>query len=170
MTISIIAAMSKNRVIGFKNKLPWKLPADLNRFKKITMGKPIIMGQTTFHSIGKPLPGRINIILTRDFNFSHKECFVAHSIEEALSIAFRFTENGEVMICGGESVYRQFLPIAEKMYLTLIEENFEGDAFFPYFDYKEWQEVERIKNEPDEKNPYEYFFITLKRDRGKINL
>jgi dihydrofolate reductase len=170
MIISIIAAMSKNNVIGFKNKLPWKLPADLNRFKKITMGRPIIMGQKTFQSIGKPLPGRINIVLTRDPNFYYNDCFVVHSIEESLDTAFRFAESDEVMICGGESVYKQFLPLAEKMYLTLIEKDFTGDAFFPDFNYREWEEVEKIENKPDEKNPYKYFFITLIRNRNKINL
>lgn len=160
MIISIIVAMGRNRVIGIKNALPWKLPADMEHFRQLTMGKPVIIGQKTFESIGNPLPGRTNIILTLDKDFAPPGCQVAHSIEEALEIAKDFKE---VMICGGASVYKQFLPIAGRLYLTLIKEDFEGDAFFPEFDWNDWEEIERIENEPDKNNPYQYTFLTLKR-------
>ena len=163
MPISIIAALAKNRVIGKDNKLPWNLPADLKHFKELTLGKPVIMGQKTFESIGKPLPGRTNIILTLDKNFKPQGCVVAHSIEEVLKKA---ADSNEVMICGGASVYKQFLPLAHKMYLTLIDADFEGDAYFPEFNWADWQEVERVENEPDKENSYKYIFITLKRKNG----
>ena len=152
--------MGRNRVIGIKNTLPWKLPADMVRFRQLTMGKPVIMGQKTFESIGKPLPGRTNIILTLDKNFAPSGCQVALSIEDTLEIAKDFKE---VMICGGESIYRQFLPLAYRMYLTLIEGDFKGDAYFPEFNYNDWEEIERIENKPDKDNPYQYTFLTLQR-------
>ncbi len=163
MIVSIIVAMGKERVIGIKNALPWKLPADMEHFRRLTDKKPLIMGQKTFESIGKALPGRINIVLTLDKNFQASDCLVAHSIEEALQIA---KEKGEeVMICGGFSVYKQFLPLADRMYLTLIEGDFDGDAFFPEFDWKDWKELERIENQPDKNNHYKYTFITLQRKK-----
>lgn len=162
MTISIIAAFGNNRVIGKNNKLPWNLPADLQHFKELTLGKPIIMGQRTFESIGKPLPGRINIVLSQDPNFNPPGCIVARSIQEALEAARPFEE---VMICGGASVYKQFLPLADRMYLTLIDAEFEGDTFFPEFSWQDWQEKEKIENQPDKENPYKYTFITLERKK-----
>ena len=163
MTISIIAALSHNRVIGKNNKLPWNLPADLQRFKELTLGKPIIIGQRTFESIGKPLPERTNIVLSQDPNFNPPGCIVVRSIEEALKAVLSFRE---VMICGGASVYKQFLPLADKMYLTLIEGDFEGDAYFPEFDWADWQEIDRIENQPDQANPYKYIFLTLERKKS----
>ncbi len=153
MIISIIVAMGNNRVIGKNNKLPWDLPADMDHFKKLTLGKPVIMGQRTFESIGKALPGRTNIILSQDKNFKAEDCIVAYSIEEALEKGKSFPE---VMICGGVSVYKQFLPLADRMYLTLIKDDFEGDAFFPEFDWQDWQEVEREDRD-------KYSFVTLER-------
>ena len=164
MIISIIAAIGNNWVIGKNNKIPWNLPEDMEHFKKLTLGKPVIIGQRTFQSIGKPLSGRTNIILTKDDNFKQEGCLIANSIEEALKAAGNAEE---VMICGGESVYRQFLPLANRMYLTLVEGDYEGDAFFPEFDYKDWNETERIKNEPDKDNPYKYSFVTLERKKHK---
>ncbi len=167
MIISIIAAMSKGRVIGNNNRLPWNLPADMEHFRKMTKGKPIIMGQRTFESIGKALPGRINIVLTFDENFQAPDCLIARSIEEALQTA-KNQGAKELMICGGVSVYKQFLPLSYRMYLTLIEGDFEGDAFFPEFDYNDWQEAERIENQPDKKNLYKYSFVTLERKNETI--
>lgn len=164
MIISIIVAIAKNRVIGNKNALPWKLPADMEHFRQLTAGKPIIMGQKTFESIGKALPGRTNIVLTLDKSFEAPNCLVANSIEEAIEIA-RKEDRGEVMIAGGVSVYKQFLLLVDRMYLTLIEGDFEGDAFFPEFDWNDWQEIERIENEPDKENPYKYTFLTLERKK-----
>jgi dihydrofolate reductase len=160
MTISIIAALAKNRIIGKNNKLPWNLPADLKHFKKLTLGKPIIMGQKTFESIGRPLPGRANIILSLDENFKPQGCIVANSIEEVLKI---LEHEKEIMIAGGASIYKQFLPLANKMYLTLIDANFEGDTYFPEFNWEDWEVIERIENQSDKENPYKYTFLTLQR-------
>lgn len=160
MIVSIIAALANNRVIGNNNKLPWKLPSDMARFRQLTAGKPLIMGQKTFESIGSALPGRKNIILTLDHNFQAPNCVIAHSIKEALE-AVEGAE--EAMICGGSSVYEQFLPLAGRMYLTLIEGDFAGDAFFPEFDYADWREKERIENQPDKENPYKYTFLVLEK-------
>ncbi len=165
MMISIIVAIGNNRVIGIKNALPWKLPADMEHFRQLTAQKPLIMGQKTFESIGKALPGRTNIVLTLDKNFQASDCLIAHSMEEALRIA---KEKGEeVMICGGVSVYKQFLPLADRMYLTLIDGDFEGDAFFPEFDWNDWKEIERIDNASDGNNPYPYSFITLEKAKAE---
>lgn len=162
MVISIIAALAKNRVIGKNNKLPWHLPADFQHFKKLTLGKPVVMGQKTFESIGKPLSGRTNIILSLDENFSPEGCVIVRSIEEALKAA---GDSEEVMICGGASVYKQFLPLAHKMYLTLIDEDFEGDTYFPEFDWEDWQETDRAENQLDKESPYKYTFVTLRRKK-----
>ena len=158
--ISIIAAIGNNWVVGINNKLPWDLPADMEHFRQKTRGKPVIMGQKTFESIGKPLPDRTNIVLTLDKNFHPQGCIVAHSIAQALGAAKDFEE---VMICGGVSIYKQFLPLADRMYLTRIEGDFEGDAFFPAFNWEDWKEVERVEHEADDDNPYKYSFITLEK-------
>jgi len=161
MTISIIVAIANNWVIGCKNALPWHLPSDMRHFHQLTMGKPVIMGQKTFESIGKPLPGRTNIIITFDKSYTAPGCIVAHSIEESLATA---KNSDEVMIIGGASIYKQFLPLANRLYLTLIEADIEGaDAFFPEFDYSDWNEIERVKNESDKENQYPYTFLTLER-------
>ena len=160
MIISIIAAMGKNRVIGKGNALPWKLPADMKHFQDITKGKPVIMGRKTFESIGKPLPNRINIIITRDENYKVDGCIVAHSIDEALKAA---GSPEEVMIIGGAQVYKEFLPRANKMYLTLIEADFEGDAYFPKYNVEEWEEIAYEEHERDKDNQYNYRFLVLRR-------
>ena len=159
-TISIIVAIGNNLVVGKDNKLPWNLPADLAHFKRETLGKPVIMGQRTFESIGKPLPGRTNVILTLDKTFCFPGCIVANSIDEALD---KLKDFEEVMIIGGVSIYKQFLPLADRMYLTLIKGDFDGDAFFPEFDWADWEEKERIDNVPDKDNPYPYSFLILQR-------
>ena len=160
MIISIIVAIGNNRVIGTKNFLPWKLPADMKHFRELTIGKPIIMGQRTFESIGKPLAGRTNIILTKDINFRQQGCIIAHSIKEVMD---KVKGNEEVTIVGGASIYEQFLPLANRMYLTLIHHDFSGDAYFPEFDWDDWKETERIENQPDKENPYKYAFVTLEK-------
>src|SRR3989344_2366319 len=162
MIISMISAIAENRVIGNKNSLPWHLPADFKYFKAQTLNKPIVMGLKTFESIGsKPLPNRKNIILNNNPNYKIPEnCFLARSIEEALEM----TKNeDEVMICGGASVYRQFLPLVDRLYLTYIHQNFEGDTLFPEFNINEWKEISREDHEPDEKNKYSYSFVVLER-------
>jgi len=160
MLISIIAALGKNNVIGKDNKIPWHLPADFLYFKKMTLGKPIIMGEKTFESIGKALPDRKNIILSQDKNYNAPGCVMADSIEAALAAA---GEAPEVMICGGASVYQQFLPKAKKLYLTYIDHEFQGDTFFPEFDIKEWKEISRENHAKDAKNPHGYSFVVLER-------
>ncbi|MDO8436032.1 MAG: dihydrofolate reductase [bacterium] len=165
MLISIIVAIGNNQVIGIKNSLPWNLPADMEHFRSLTVGKPIIMGQKTFESIGKALPLRTNIILTLDKSFHAPNCITAYSIDEALQIA-QNTGAKEVMICGGVSIYKQFLPLAGRLYLTFIDGNFEGDAYFPEFDYNEWEEVERVSNEPDKNNAYRYSFVVLQKKKN----
>ena len=159
MIISLIAAMGKNRVIGKDNSLPWKLPEDMKRFKEITSGKPVIMGRKTFESIGRPLPNRLNIIITRDKNYKAEGCIVVHSINEALKAA---EGNSEVMIIGGEQIFREFLPMANRMYLTLIDEDFEGDAYFPEYNKNEWKEVHRGEHKNDN---YKYAFVNLERKK-----
>ena len=163
MKISIIVAMTKDKVIGQGNKLPWHIPEDLQHFKAITMGKPMIMGRGTFDSMGRrPLPGRKTIILTRDRNFSdvglhssHPYChpraggdpgyIVVDSIEKALLAAGDATE---IMIVGGANIYKQFLPMAEKMYLSIIHKNYAGDIFFPEYDTTQWRVVaEEVKTD-----------------------
>ncbi len=171
MIISIIAAVGNNRVIGNKNRLPWDLPADMEHFRKLTKGKPIIMGSLTFESIGKALPGRDNIVLTKDSNYKAPGCKIAHSLEEALLLAENSPfckKTKEVMICGGASVYKQYLPRADRMYLTVIKGDFEGDSFFPEFDTKEWEEKEKTSFKADENNPYRYSFLTLERKASKL--
>ena len=160
MNISIIVAMATNRVIGHENRLPWHLPADLQHFKRITMGKPILMGRKTWESIGRPLPGRTNIVITRDVSYSADGCVVVHSLDAALEAA---RDNDEIMVIGGAEFYRQVLPRASTLYLTLVDGEFEGDAFFPEIDENEWLEVERSDHGQDEKNPHAYSFIRLER-------
>jgi dihydrofolate reductase len=160
--ISIIAAIGNNNVIGCKNSLPWHLPADLNYFKEKTLGKTIVMGQKTFESVGsKPLPGRKTIILNNNENYKAPEgCKIARSIDELVEMT---KEEGEIMICGGASVYRQFMPLAHRLYITFIHGDFEGDTFFPEIDKEQWKEVKRTDNKADDKNAYDYSFVIFER-------
>ena len=160
MIISIIAGMDKNRLIGQGNRLPWRLPADMKHFRRHTLGKPVLMGRKTFESIGKPLPKRRNIILTRDLDYQAEGCVVTYSVEEALDTAAGCEE---IMVIGGASIYELFLPQADRLYLTYIHGCFEGDVYFPAFDIANWQEVKRVDRQPDEKNPHPYSFLFLHR-------
>ena len=160
MKISIVVAMAANRVIGNNNQLPWHLPADLKHFKQTTMGKPILMGRKTWESIGRPLPGRTNIVITRDENYAAPGCLVVHSVEAAMQAA---EQQDEVMVIGGAEFYNQVLPRTDTIYLTRIHQDFEGDTFFPELDEAEWQEVERVDCDADDRNPYAYSFIRLNR-------
>ena len=159
MIISLIAAIGKNWVIGKDNYLPWKLPEDMKRFKELTSGKPVIMGRKTFESIGRPLPNRKNIIITRDKNYKAGGCIVVHSAEEALKAA---QGNKEVMVIGGEQIFREFLPRASKMYLTFIEKEFEGDAYFPKYNKGEWKEVHK---EEQKSANYKFVFVSFERKK-----
>lgn len=163
VTLSIIVAMSDDRVIGLDNKLPWHLPADLQWFRRHTLGKTVVMGRKTFESIGKALPGRTNIVVTHEVGFEAPGCKVVHSIDAALAAAAQ--EGDEVMVMGGASFYAQLLPRADRMYLTLVHGCFAGDAWFPRYVDAEWRSVERSDHEPDEKNPYPYSFLIMERIR-----
>ena len=161
MKISLIWAMDKNRLIGVENSLPWKLPADMQWFRQHTLGKPILMGRKTFESFGsRPLPQRTNIIVTRDDNYQAEGAVVTTSIDDALKAA---GDVDEVMVIGGASFYAQMLDHADTLYITEVQGEFEGDAWFPEFDSAQWSEVDRVIHPVDEKNPYECQFITLKR-------
>lgn len=157
--ISIVAAVAeKNRAIGKDNKLLWHIPEDLKRFKQITSGHVVVMGQKTFESLGKPLPNRTNIIISNNSNFSSQNVIVAGSIEKSLEKA-KEIEKEEIFICGGGSIYRQFMPLAGKLYLTIVEGNFEADTFFP--DYAEFKKTIREEKRSDGK--YNYKFVELIR-------
>ncbi|WJW75894.1 type 3 dihydrofolate reductase [Thiohalobacter sp. IOR34] len=157
--LSLILAMDRNRVIGKDNALPWHLPADLQYFKRMTMGKPILMGRKTHESIGRPLPGRQNIVISSNPAFEAPGCTVVHSLDEALEAA---GGAGEIMVIGGTRLFEQVLDRADRIYLTLIDHAFEGDTWFPELDAG-WVEVSREDHAPDEKNPWPYSFILLER-------
>jgi len=137
---ALVAALARNRVIGVGNRLPWRLPEDLARFKRLTMGAPVIMGRKTRESIGRPLPGRRNIVVTRAPEASWEGCVVAHSLADALALA---RDAGEAFVIGGAELYAQALPGADRLYLTLIDADYAGDAWFPEFDAAAWREVAR---------------------------
>jgi len=160
MLISLIAAMDRNRVIGTDNRLPWHLPADLRHFKQVTMGKPILMGRATYESIGRPLPGRHNIVVTRDQGFPAEGCTVVHSLDQALAAGRPYPE---LVVIGGSSFYAQLMPVVRRMYLTLIDAEFEGDTFFPAYQPADWRETARSDFAPDGANPYSYSFVVLER-------
>lgn len=161
MTLSLIWAMADNRVIGIDNRLPWKLPADMQWFRQNTLGKPIIMGRLTFESFGaKPLPGRRNIIISRNPTYAADGIETYPSLEEALNAT---QDDDETMVIGGMSIYQQALPLADRLYMTLVHAQVEGDAWFPEFDLHQWRETERRDFPADENNPYPYSFVVLNR-------
>ncbi|WP_348771888.1 type 3 dihydrofolate reductase [Pseudoalteromonas sp. MMG013] len=161
MIISMIAAMADNRVIGQGNKMPWHLPADLQHFKRVTLNKPVIMGRKTFESIGRPLPNRRNIIISRNLDYNAQGTEVVTSADAALALV---EGEAEVMIIGGGLVYEQFLPLCERLYLTFIDLTVEGDTCFPdYEKIGEWQVMETQHNEADDKNIYSHKFVTLQK-------
>ena len=161
MKISLIVAMASNRVIGLNNKMPWHLSADLKKFKKITMGSPILMGRKTHESIGKPLPGRANIIISRNLDYRQEGCLVFNDLKTALDQTCTNAE--EIFVIGGSDLYEAILPMADAIYLTLINKVFEGDTFFPEIDFNVWSEVERedIKDDPDA--VFSYSFLKLEK-------
>ena len=157
--IQFIVAYDKNRVIGKNNDLPWKLPADLAYFKKVTMGSTVVMGRKTFESIGKPLPGRKNIVITNQTGYKAEGCEVIHSIDELLHV------NSELFIIGGATIFEQALPYAQKLYITYIDEEFEGDTYFPEIDFDNWNLIAEEKGIKDEKNIYDYYFQVYERSK-----
>ncbi len=160
MRLSIIVAMDDQQLIGKDNALPWHLPADLAYFKKATTGKTVLMGRKTHESIGRALPNRRNVVISRNADFQAEGCEVVASIDEALALA---KDDEEVMVMGGASFYQQMLPSADRLYITQIEGTFEGDAHFPEFERSAFVEVARESHTPDEKNPHTYHFIILDR-------
>jgi dihydrofolate reductase len=163
MDIAIIAAMAQNRVIGLNNQMPWHLPADLKRFKRLTMGHPIIMGRKTFEAIGRVLPGRSNIIITRNPDYQQTGCLVFNDIDSALAAACQNSET--VFVIGGAELYNLFLPLANSLYLTEIQQSFAGDTFFPEINLAGWREVEREEVNDDPEVAFSYSFIKYSKLR-----
>jgi dihydrofolate reductase len=162
--LSLIVAMDRNRLIGRNNELPWHLPADLKHFKTLTMGHHMIMGRKTFESIGRPLPGRVSIVITRNREYVRPDIVIVHTLDEALAA---LPPRGESFIIGGSDVFRASLPLADRLYVTVIEHEFDGDTFFPEIS-NEWREVSRQDHAPDEKNLYRYSFLTLEREAAAV--
>lgn len=160
--VSVIAAIAKNRALGKSNKLPWYLPEDLKRFKKLTLGHPVIMGRKTYQSIGQPLPARTNIVVTRNPNFKAPGCLIVRSLEEAVRVAKK-KDRKKIFIIGGASVYRQALALADRIYLTRIRQNFPGDVFFPQIKASDWQLVSCQSFPKDSQNSYPYDFCLFKK-------
>lgn len=160
--INIIVATANNGVIGKDGTLPWRLPADLAHFKDVTMGHPIIMGRNTYESIGRPLPGRTNIVITRNPDFAAEGCVIAGSLDEAFKKAEISEGSDEIFIIGGELVYIAALPLAQRIFLTKINADIAGDKFFK-FDRTEWQQKSAEHHKADELNPYNYEFAVLEK-------
>jgi dihydrofolate reductase len=159
--ISFLVAMDKNQVIGKDNELPWHLPADLAYFKRVTMGHSIIMGRKTHDSIGRALPGRKNIILTRNLEYQAPGCEVLHTLGEVKEL--NNETNDELFVIGGAELFKELFPIADRLYITHIYADFEGDTFFPSLNWKEWKVTSREQGIRDEKNPYDYEFVVYDR-------
>tara|TARA_B110000967_G_C18761836_1_gene498278 strand:- start:203 stop:706 length:504 start_codon:yes stop_codon:yes gene_type:complete len=162
MKISLIVAVSRNGVIGVDNQLPWHLPEDLKYFKSVTMGKPIIMGRKTYDSIGRPLPGRTNIVITRDSSWQAEGVEVAQTLAQAMTLGRLACANAgadEAMVIGGEQIYRMTLPAADRLYLTEVQAEVEGDAFFPEFEIKQWQQVSEQLPELTDTHPYRFLIL-----------
>jgi len=186
MSISLIWAMTDDRVIGIRNRLPWRLPADMKWFRQHTLGKTVIMGRSTFESLAKkPLPDRQNIVISKQTDYQADKVTVASSVEGAIALADdgsikngsikngslnnssvkngSVNDSSEIMIIGGASLYAQTLDMADTLYITLVHAQIEGDAWFPEFDMSQWQEIERHDCDSDDKNPYAHSFIIMKR-------
>ena len=161
-TICHMLAMDRSRAIGKNNDLPWRLPADMAYFRKHTIGKPVLMGRKTFDSMGKALPKRENIVVTRDPGFQAENCCVFHDLEEAIQY-FKNGPNEELMIIGGAEIFRQTLPIADKLYVTEIDHEFDGDTFYPDIPPSEWKVEKRAKGTVDEENKYPHEFVVYTR-------
>lgn len=167
VSLSLICALAENRVIGHENQLPWRLPRDLAYFKSITLGHPIIMGRKTFDSIGRALPGRTNIVVSRQEDWAAEGVTSVNTLTDAFHCAAeqaRKSGVAEIMLIGGASLYEQALPLARRLYLTEVHASIPGDAFFPEFSSDEWQEVSREEFDADEKNQFPHAFVVYERD------
>lgn len=162
MRISLIVAMDERRGIGYRGQLPWHLPADLRRFKSLTMGHSLVMGRKTYESIGRSLPGRTMIVLTRDRDYNAPGCLLAHSLEEALEIA-RQSGDDEVFVIGGGEVFEQALPLADRIYLTRVHAVFEADTYFPEYNPGGWVVLETADQHADEDHQQSFTTIVLER-------
>lgn len=160
MNLALIVALSENYCIGVENTLPWRQSDDLKHFKAITSTHPVIMGRKTFESIGKALPNRRNIVITRNSNYSAPGCEIVNSLEHAIALV---EHEATVFIIGGAQLFEQAMPLVDTMYLTWIHADIQGDCFFPQWDDAQWQEVRRESHQADDKNQYDYSFVTLKR-------
>ncbi len=160
MKLSLVVAMDKNRVIGIDGGLPWHLSSDLKYFRDITMGKPIIMGRKTHESIGRPLPGRRNIVVTRNKSFEAEGCDVVTSLDAALEL---IADEPEAMMIGGASLYLDTLPVADQLYMTEVHAEVQGDTWFPEIDPEQWQELSRTSFLANEKNDHDYSFVVYER-------
>jgi dihydrofolate reductase len=158
--IAFVVARDRHGVIGKDGRLPWRLPDDMRHVRELTVGKPLIMGRRTFDSIGKPLPNRTSIVLTRDPAFRCDGCLVAHTTEEALALA---GDAPEVIVFGGAGVFKDFLPRADRIYLTEVDTHAEGDTYFPTLDPRQWHEVDRRLHPADGRHPFAFSFVTLER-------
>jgi dihydrofolate reductase len=169
MIVSLIVAVSENGVIGYQGGIPWRLPADLKLFKQTTMGHTLIVGRKTYESIGRPLPGRRMMVLTRQQDYLAEGCQVVDGLPEALELAQLQGEN-EAFVAGGAQVYAQALPLADRIYWTQVHTEVEGDTFFPEFDRDEWEEQERMDFSADERHEYSFTFnlLTRKEDSSKL--
>jgi dihydrofolate reductase len=169
MRVSLVVAMTPERVIGKGGTLPWRLPADMRHFRRLTMGHPVLMGRRTYESIGAPLQGRINIVLSRDEGLSIPGGVVARTPEQALTLARAAVASpgsegtGEIMVIGGAAIYAAFLSQATRLYITLVDAHLEGDTYFPSLEPADWLEVERSEHAADERNPYACTFLILER-------
>lgn len=164
--LSIIVAVSENGVIGKDNQLLWKLSADLMYFKNLTTNHVVIMGRKTYESIGKPLPNRINIVISSNNSFRAEGVEIVSSLEKAIEKAQNLLPNNEIFIIGGGTIYKQALSVADKVYLTEVKTSIEGDTFFPKLDSETWQEISRISHKADEKNEYDYAFVFYEKVLG----
>lgn len=163
MLISIVVAMTDEGVIGSGNRMLWHLPNDMQRFRRLTLGKPVLMGRKTYESIGKPLPNRRNIILTNQETLSCVECEVFHSLEDVFEA---LKNEPELMVIGGGEIYKKVLPLADILYITYVHHYYEGDVYFPHIDLQEWQVLDEKYFHPDAKHDFAYTFITLKRKKN----
>lgn len=164
--LAVIVAAAENGTIGRNNALPWHLPEDLRYFKRVTMGKPIVMGRKTYESIGRPLPGRTNIVITRSPDWNAEGVKVVHSLDAALSLAEDIAlidGASELMVIGGAEIYATALPAADRLYLTQVEAEVPGDAFLPAVDWSGWREVSRERHAASESNPFDYSFVVYER-------
>lgn len=159
---SLVVAVAENGVIGRNNQLPWRLPGDLAYFKLVTMGHPIVMGRRTYESIGRPLPGRTNIVVTHQRGYAAPGCVVVHSLDEAWKAA---DGAGEVSVIGGTALFRDALPLADRIHLTEVQARIEGDTFFPAFERGEWRETEVARHPADAKHEYPFRIVVLDRKR-----